>query len=160
MSTRNCDSDANNGFLCPAADPQAPSQGNGNEAVATSGILVVPDSHVSPILTKQRWVILAAFSSLAISCLSSWYSFSSISNIIEKLYGQKLTVINWLALVNSISCILLMLPFSYICDRHGLSILLITAGFLNGLGCCVKYIGFSVSEYGFWFLLAGNFYQY
>ncbi len=115
------------------------------------------ENTVEPVidLSCRRWLILAAYSSITVSNLSTNFATASISNILQKYYGKNSMAIDWLAIVYAFVSIMLMFPFSQLVDKMGLSSALVTAGFFNSLGSCIRYIGSFNRQYGYWFFFAG-----
>ncbi len=103
----------------------------------------------------RRWLILSAYCLLSISNMSTLFAAASISNIAQKFYGKNSLAIDWLAIMCSYVCMVLMFPFSHLVNKRGLSSALVTAGFFNSLGSCIRYIGSFNRQYGYWFFFAG-----
>jgi len=110
----------------------------------------------TPKVYLRRWAVLASYCLLTMSNLASWFSFSAISNIIQRYYGINLVQVNWLAMAFSTVSIFLMIPSYHLLERIGLGMIMILAGFLNALGCCVKYAGYSKPTIGYLLLLIGS----
>lgn len=112
---------------------------------------------LKPVLCTRRWFVLAAYCLLTTSNLSSWYAFSAISNIMQRYYNINLVQVNWLAMAVSIVTLCYMLPSYYLLEKIGLAMTMVLAGFSNALGWTVRYTGYSVPVYGYWFLMIGKF---
>ena len=110
----------------------------------------------TPRLYLRRWAVLASYCFLTISNLSSWFAFSSISNILQRYYHINLIEVNWLAMSFSTVSIILMIPSYHLLERIGLGMVMVVAGFFNAFGCCIRYIGYSKPTTGYWFLLSGE----
>lgn len=110
----------------------------------------------TPKLGPRRWIVLASYCLLTISNLESWYAFSSISNIVQKYYEINLIQVNLLAMVFSITSILLMFPSYRLLEKNGLKQIMVMAGFFNAIGCCIRYTGYWVPNFGYHFLLIGK----
>ena len=117
---------------------------------------VTESSFFTPVLFRQRWFVLAAYCLLTTSNLSSWYTFSSISNIVQRYYNINLVEVNRLTIAVSIVTIALMLPSYHMLEKTGLGMTMVLASCFNALGWCVRYIGYSIPVYGYWFLLTGE----
>ena len=113
----------------------------------------------TPKVYLRRWAVLASYCLLTMSNLASWFSFSAISNILQRYYGINLIQVNWLAMTFSTVSILLMIPSYHLLERMGLGMTMVLAGFLNALGCCVKYAGYSKPTIGYLLLLIGEYFH-
>ena len=87
---------------------------NGTEPLAVTSdsenIEVLDVCEFTPRLYLRRWAVLASYCFLTISNLSSWFAFSSISNILQRYYHINLIEVNWLAMSFSTVSIILMIP--------------------------------------------------
>ena len=108
------------------------------------------------VLYKRRWFVLASYCFLTISNLATWFSFSSISNIMQKFYQINLVAVNWFAIVYSLVSVILMFPIAYILERTGLGLIMVFAAVFNAFGCCIVYIGYSLGSASYGFMLIGR----
>ena len=110
-----------------------------------------------PVLYTRRWFVLAAYCLLTISNFSSWYVFSSISNIAQRYYIINLMEVNWLAIIVNFVALSLMFPANYFLKLKDLAMIMVLSSFLNAFGCCIKYVGHSPpGASGYWFQFAGK----
>eukprot|EP00112_Aurelia_sp_Birch-Aquarium-sp1_P004932 Seg1556.22 transcript_id=Seg1556.22/GoldUCD/mRNA.D3Y31 product="Feline leukemia virus subgroup C receptor-related protein 2" protein_id=Seg1556.22/GoldUCD/D3Y31 len=107
-------------------------------------------------LYKRRWFVLASYCFLTISNLATWFSFSSISNIMQKYYKINLVAVNWFAIVYSLISVILMFPIAYLLKRTGLALIMVLAAVFNALGCSIVYIGYSLGSASYGFMLTGR----
>ena len=108
------------------------------------------------LLYKRRWFVLASYCFLTISNLATWFSFSSISNIMQKFYEINLVAVNWFAIVYSLVSVILMFPIAYILERTGLGLIMVFAAVFNAFGCCIVYIGYSLGSASYGIMLIGK----
>ena len=105
------------------------------------------------VLYKRRWVVLAIFSLISMSNEIIWISFGSIASIIKEYYRVSFNAVNWLAMIFSVFYFLVPLS-SYILNRYGLKITIISAAVLNAIGSYFRIAG--RHRNGFTYVLIGN----
>lgn len=110
------------------------------------------------ILYTRRWFILASYCMLSLVCGSSWLCFPAVSNILREYYNVNILAINMLSIVFCISLVLFTIPFAALLDKYGLALVMKISAFSNLFGSIIKYFG-DDKEYGYWFLLCGNFFH-
>ncbi|KAK2190521.1 hypothetical protein NP493_77g02000 [Ridgeia piscesae] len=91
-----------------------------------------------------------------------WIHLNIIGNIINRYYNESLPgtpyqqqlAIHWLSMVYMLAYIPLILPATWLLDRHGLRVVTILATLLNALGAWVKCV--AVNPGSFFILMAGQ----
>ena len=106
-------------------------------------------------LYSRRWFILVAYCLLTISALSQWFSFTAISNILQRYYRVNMIAINWFSMIYELLFIPFAIPFSFMLRKYGLGFTMVSAAFLNAMGAIIRYVG-GIQRDGFWYVFAGH----
>jgi len=109
-------------------------------------------------LCKWRWLILLSFCILALSNGITYTGFTAISNILQVYYQVKAIQIHLLLGMFILVMVFFVFPFSYLLHRYELGCVLKVSAILNLIGGVIRYFGDS-QEYGYYFLLVGNFFS-
>ena len=97
-------------------------------------------------LFKRRWLILFLFASYSTSNAYQWIHLNIIFDKVVLYYNESLpsstymkeVSVDWLSMVYMLAYIPLILPATWLLDRHGLRVVAISATLLNALGAWMK----------------------
>ncbi|CAG10621.1 unnamed protein product, partial [Tetraodon nigroviridis] len=86
----------------------------------------------------RRWLMLLLFFTVSMSNAYQWIQYGIISNIIMKFYAVEAVAVDMISMVYMIFYILLIVPSSWLLEKKGMRVTLISACVFNSAGAWIK----------------------
>ncbi|VDN99856.1 unnamed protein product [Rodentolepis nana] len=109
---------------------------------------------LNPVPEKRRWFMLAIFSVIASLSTYQWMQIGIVmpstryfwnGSLPSSKQGQE-DAISWLSMIYMLMYIPMVVPCTWVLNRYGLRVALITGAGLNVLGACIKCVSMELSQ--------------
>lgn len=117
----------------------------------------VSEEEIDGYTSKMAWVVVFCVILLNTAVNITWLSPSSAPKVTSTWMDVSFSDLNWLSNVSSIINAIASLPTAWSYERFGIKYNLLVAGFVNMLGCWIRYCSaYAPVHTRFWIVLIGQ----